>query len=125
MDRAVLALLKTRVKNFDQLVDELRPFLQESPEIDAAAGAKYLTREIAPVLLAVAAAFGEAGEFDAPAVEQIVRRAAAEANIKAAPLIHAIRVALTGRTVSAGLFELTALLGASRAADRLRRASAH
>jgi glutamyl-tRNA synthetase len=42
--------------------------------------------------------------------------------VKAAALIHATRVAVTGRSVSAGLFELLVLLGRNRVIDRLNRA---
>ena len=41
----VLELLKPRVKKLDQLVDELRPFLVDEPEIDPAAAAKHLRRK--------------------------------------------------------------------------------
>src|SRR3982750_2563356 len=48
----VLDLLKTRARNLDHLVDELRPFLvgDEAVEIDPAAAAKHLTPETQPVL---------------------------------------------------------------------------
>src|SRR5262249_6694642 len=39
----VLDLIKPRVKRLGQLVDELRPFLVEEPEIDPAAAARHLT----------------------------------------------------------------------------------
>ena len=50
----VIALLQSRVKNLDQLVDELRPFLVDTPEIDEAAGRKHLTAEIAQPLARLA-----------------------------------------------------------------------
>jgi glutamyl/glutaminyl-tRNA synthetase len=43
--------------------------------------------------------------------------------VKAAALIHATRVAVTGRAVSAGLFDLLVLLGRSRVIHRLRQAA--
>ena len=42
--------------------------------------------------------------------------------LKVAALIHATRVAVTGRAVSAGLFDVLVLLGPSRVSRRLRRA---
>ena len=41
--------------------------------------------------------------------------------VKAGVLIHATRLAMTGRTVSPGLFEMLRLLGKSEVADRLDR----
>jgi len=43
--------------------------------------------------------------------------------VKAATLIHAARVAVTGKTVSPGLFEVLGLLGRERVLSRLRAAA--
>ena len=118
----VLDLLKPRVKNLDQLVDELRPFLVDQPEIDPAAAAKHLSAEIRPLLSQLAATLDGLEPFDPAPVEQALRGAAEQAGVKAAALIHATRVAVTGRAVSAGLFELLVLLGRNRVSERLRRA---
>jgi len=111
------------VKNLDQLVDELRPFLVEQPEIDPAAAAKHLTPAILATLVRFATALEGLEPYDAPTVEQALRAAAEEAGMKAATLIHATRVAVTGRAVSAGLFDLLVLLGRTRVIHRLRRAA--
>jgi glutamyl-tRNA synthetase len=57
--------------------------------------------------------------FDEPHVEAAVRRTAEQQDIKAAVLIHATRVAMTGRTASPGIFEVLVLLGRERALARL------
>jgi glutamyl-tRNA synthetase len=119
---SVLDLLKPRVKNFDQLVDELRPFLVEEPDIDAAAAARHLAPEIRPLLAKLAAALERIDPYEPAVVEQRLRATAEESGVKAAALIHATRVAVTGRAVSAGLFELLVLLGRDRVIRRLRRA---
>ena len=54
-------------------------------------------------------------------MEAAVRGTAAERGIKAGALIHATRVAVTGRTTSPGLFEVLALLGRERTVARLER----
>jgi glutamyl-tRNA synthetase len=118
----VLDLLKPRVKNLDQLVDELRPFLVDLPEIDPAAAAKHLSAEIRPLLVQLASILDGLEPYDAPAIEQALRGAAELAGVKAAALIHATRVSVTGRAVSAGLFELLVLLGRTSVGTRLRRA---
>ena len=41
--------------------------------------------------------------------------------VKAAALIHAVRVAVTGKAVSPGLFEVVALVGRTRVLARLAR----
>jgi glutamyl-tRNA synthetase len=59
--------------------------------------------------------------FDAAAVDTVLRATAERAGVKAAALIHATRVAVTGRAVSAGLFDVVACLGRERVVYRLRR----
>ena len=119
---AVLDLLKPRVKKLDQLVDELRPFLVEEPEFDQGAVGKHLTAAIQPVLARFADAVERQKPGDPAAVEQLLRGTAEQAGVKAAALIHGTRVAVTGRAVSAGLFEVLSLLGVERTVQRLRRA---
>jgi glutamyl-tRNA synthetase len=118
----VLELLKPRVRTLDQLVDELRPFLVDEPAIDPAAAAKHLTPEIRPLLSRLATTIGGLEPFDPAAAEQALRATAEQAGVKAAALIHATRVAVTGRSVSAGLFELLVLLSRTRVVERLNRA---
>jgi glutamyl-tRNA synthetase len=121
----VLELLKPRVKTLDHLVEELRPFLVDQPEIDSAAAAKHLSDSVRPLLENLATALETLQPFDAATVEQTLRSTSDAAGVKAAALIHATRVALTGRAVSAGLFDVVALLGRSRAVTRLRRAASY
>lgn len=117
----VLELLKPRVKKLDQLAEELRPFLVEEPAIDPGAASKYITAEIRPALTALADELTRATPFDAPTIETVLRATAERCGVKGAPLIHATRVAVTGRAVSAGLFDVLALLGRDRVTGRVRR----
>ena len=119
----VLDLLKPRVKKIDHLVDEMRPLLapDDDVEIDSGAADKHLTREIAPILSRLAELYQTERPASPAEVEQLVRSAAQQGNVKAASLIHATRVAMTGRTVSAGLFELLAIMGVERVSRRLER----
>jgi glutamyl-tRNA synthetase len=118
----ILDLLKPRVKKLDQLVEELRPFLVDEPAIDPAAAAKHLSADVHPVLMRFAGALDSIEPFEPASIERVLRATAEAGGVKAAALIHATRVAVTGRAVSAGLFEVLALLGRRRVQDRLSRA---
>jgi len=122
---AVLELLKPRVKKLDQLVDELRPFLVDEPELDPAAVAKHLEAAVRPILVELADRVDRAGAIEPSAIEATMRSLAEERGIKAAALIHATRVSVTGRSVSAGLFDVLARLGSTRVSRRLRRAASY
>jgi len=54
--------------------------------------------------------------------EAALRTVADATGVKAATLIHAVRVAVTGRTASPGLFEVLSLLGRERTRARLTSA---
>ena len=53
----------------------------------------------------------------------MLRSVADERGLKPALLIHATRVAVTGRSVSPGLYEVLELLGQERTCSRLDRAA--
>ncbi len=74
-------------------------------------------------LAAFAAACRELPTFDPASIEAALRNVADAGGVKAAALIHASRVAVTGRAVSPGLFEVLALLGRMRVDARLEAAS--
>ncbi|MGI8860160.1 MAG: hypothetical protein ACR2HO_08420, partial [Rubrobacteraceae bacterium] len=63
-------------------------------------------------------------EWTEEAIEETVRGLAAEREKGARHLIHPLRFAVTGRTVSAGLFETMHLLGRERSMMRIEDAAA-
>jgi glutamyl-tRNA synthetase len=122
LDR-VLELVRPRVKKLDQFPNEMRPFLAGTVEFDEAAVARYLARpEIVPALVALAQTLESADPFSSATLEPAFRAFAEEQGLKAAALIHATRVAVTGRSVSPGLFDVLELLGRDRVISRLRDA---
>ena len=60
--------------------------------------------------------------FEPVPIETALREVAAAEGIKAASLIHASRVAVTGQSVSPGVFEVLALAGRDRVLQRLAAA---
>lgn len=120
--RRLLELLRPRGKRLTDFVDLARPYLRETVEYDADAVEKHLGAPgLAEHIAALVASLRTVHPFDEPHVEAEVRRTAAERGIKAASLIHATRVAVTGRTTSPGLFEVLALLGRERTIVRLEQ----
>jgi len=117
----LLELVRPRVKKLDQFVEELRPFLQDAVDYDQAAIAKHLGKpEVRDVLAALPGTLSSLAPFTSATVEPALRALAESQGIKAAALIHATRVAVTGRAVSPGLFDVLELLGSERASSRVR-----
>jgi glutamyl-tRNA synthetase len=121
----VLDLLKLRAKTLNDFVELGRYFFVEDPAYDPGAVVKHLRSEgMREHLEAIGAAFAGLPEFDAETAEAALRAVAETRKVKAASLIHALRVALTGRSASPGLFEVAVLLGRQAIATRIDRAIA-
>ena len=120
---AVLELLKPRLKRLDEVARIGRFFFTDGLDYDEAAVRKHLRVEgMAAHLAALNEAFSALESFDVVLLEQTLRWVAEVRVVKAATLIHAVRVAITGRTVSPGLFEVLALLGRERTRVRIEAA---
>ena len=116
----VIDLLKPRVQRLPQFVEEARPFLSDEIVFDEAAVKKHLAKtELAGPFERLRAAFETAEPFAADVLEPMLRTLAEDQGVKPAALIHATRVAVTGRAVSPGLFEVLELLGRERVARRM------
>ena len=100
-------------------------FFRSQVDFDAQAVAKHLSDPRARDLLRrLRSALAATGTWDVPAIEAAVRGAAEELGVQSKVVIHPLRVALTGKTIGPGLFELIDVLGRDRVLERLDRAIA-
>jgi len=79
--------------------------------------------QVADHLEALATRLGSVRDFTIESLEKETRSLAMERGLKAGELIGLARVALTGRKVSPGIFEVVWLLGCEQAVRRLRDAA--
>jgi len=120
---AVLELLRPRAKRLGDFATQGALFFGDAIEYDAAAVEKHLrTAEMDAHLAAIDVSLAGLETFDPVSTEGVVRALAEGRGVKASVLIHAVRVAVTGKTVSPGLFDVLALLGRDRVRDRLAAA---
>ena len=118
----LLELLRPRVKRLTEFVEQARPLLTEMVAYEPEAVEKHLSSpDLAGHVAALVDALDTATSFDEAQVEAAVRGTASARGLKAGALIHATRVAVTGRTQSPGLFEVLAWLGRERTRARLMR----
>jgi glutamyl-tRNA synthetase len=98
-------------------------FLVESPEMDAAAVQQRLAKPgVRPLLEAFAARLRTVEPFEPAAIEAALKETVAAAGVKVGDLVHAVRVAVTGRTVGPGLYDCLAILGLDASLSRIERA---
>jgi glutamyl-tRNA synthetase len=120
---AVLELLKPRAKRLDEFVALGWFFWSDALEYDAAAVEKHLRApDMDGHLDALDTVFAGLDSFDPVAIEAALRATAETRSVKAPTLIHAVRVVVTGKTVSPGLFDVLALLGRMRVHARFSAA---
>jgi glutamyl-tRNA synthetase len=116
----VLALLVPRAKRLGDFAPQALPFLGSIDTYDSAAVAKHLSVPgLAHHLGALADAYRSLEPFDETRAASTLRQIAEAGGLKAGMLIHATRLALTGRAVSPGLFETLVLIGRERSVARL------
>ena len=60
--------------------------------------------------------------YDLASTEAAYNKIAAESGLALGKVIHPTRLALTGRTVSPGMFDVMVLLGKERTIERLKKA---
>jgi glutamyl-tRNA synthetase len=121
----LIELLRPRVKRLTEFVEQARPLLERPADYQPDGVQKHLSLVgIRDHVAAVAAALQPVSPFDEPHVEAAVRSTAAGQGLKAGQLIHVVRLALTGRTASPGLFEMIVLLGREESLARLHQLDA-
>jgi glutamyl-tRNA synthetase len=120
---AVLELLRPRAKRLDDFATQGALFFSDAVEYDAAAVDKHLRGPGTDAHLeSIDTALASLETFDPASTEAALRSLADARGVKAGVLIHAVRVAVTGKTASPGLFDVLSLLGRDRVRARLAAA---
>lgn len=90
---------------------------------DESAVKKRITEppEAIPLLRAFRDKLAEQTDFSHTALEQLMQRFLEERNRKIGDIIHALRVAVTGKSVGLGMFETLEILGKERVLRRINR----
>ena len=119
----VIDLYKMRFRTLSEFVDLTACFFTDDFAADAGAQKKrdkYLKEsETRRAFSEFKTALQSLDEFTKESIENICRNLAEQYNIKPASIIHPTRVAISGKTGGAGLFEMMELLGKERVVRRL------
>ncbi len=128
-----VATLRERAKTLNELAEFASFYLRDDIEPEAKAVAKFLKPDISEPLKTLADELSNVnGDFSEAAIQAVFEHVLASFSLKLGQLAQPVRVALTGGTVSPGIYEVIAVLGKQRtvarlhaAVDRIRGASAH
>ncbi|MCY0885291.1 MAG: glutamate--tRNA ligase [Firmicutes bacterium] len=119
---AVVELLRERARTLPELAEQVAYFYQAPATYDPKGVRKHFADpETAARLEGLARRLEAVEPWTRAGIEAAVDAEAAERGLARAALIHPARLAVTGRTVGPGLFELLEVLGRVATVDRLRR----
>lgn len=122
--RKAIPLLQPRAKNLVELAEASRFFLVDATflQYDENAVKKFLTAESISLLAEYSALLRGVDDFREEPLETLTKNFIEEHGLNFKVLAQPIRVAITGRTASPGLFETMQVLGKSQTLARLDRA---
>ena len=121
--RAACAIAQEKAQTLAEVWDLIR-FLFEPPVDDEKAWAKVMKEGALAALEASRSALVEASEFDPDAVEAALDPIPDQLGSKPGKVFQPIRVAITGTSVSPGIFESLAALGREESLARIDAAVA-
>ncbi|HET9795795.1 MAG TPA: glutamate--tRNA ligase [Thermoanaerobaculia bacterium] len=106
-----IALHRERSRTLAELRSAIADYAADPLEYDAGGLKKNVGADTASLLAALGERFSAAADFRKEALEAMLRELATEKGISAGKIIHPLRLALTGKTVGAPLFDVVELLG--------------
>ncbi len=120
----IMALVKDRISRTVEIPASVGYFYGDTLDYDEEEFDKQFGKEfVQETFPELAGRLKNLPEWTEEAIEEVVRGLAAEKEKGARHLIHPLRYAVTGRTVSAGLFETMSLLGRERSLLRIEDAT--
>lgn len=120
-----LAIVKPKVKHLSDVPDWIGFLFREDFACDPEAVEKSLRKAGALDLLAsLGKAFEALDDWTPARVEECLKSTAAALGVKAGELVHPARVAVSGRSVGPGLYEMLCVLGKDRVLARFAQAPA-
>ncbi|MEJ2040242.1 MAG: glutamate--tRNA ligase [Desulfosarcinaceae bacterium] len=120
--KAVIPTLQPRSKTLQEMADQALFYYAEEIQYEEKAAAKFLKAGILPPMLALRDSLSALASYNEKALEEVFVRLMEQFQIKLGKIAQPLRVALTGGTVSPGIFEIMVVLGRERVLGRIEKA---
>jgi len=118
----VIPCLNQRAKTLVEMAEKSAFYFKKEVEFDEKARDKFLTTETRPLLQKAIAGLSLLEKFSAEEIEALFNKVVEEEGVKLGKLAQPVRVALTGTTVSPGIYDVILLLGKEETLKRLNQA---
>lgn len=118
---SLVKLFQGRLSRLTDFMEWADFFFVKNIKIDKEAKEKFFAQDLSNEFKLFIERLENLDKFDIATIESSFRQLVGELNIEARTLIHPIRIALTGKTVGPGLFEVIYYLGRERTKARLMK----
>ena len=118
----IIPTLQPRSKNLQELADQAHFYYIESVSYDEKAAKKFLKANVLEPLKALKHRLQDLEDYGEKKLEDLFTALLGEFEIKLGKIAQPVRVALTGTSVSPGIFEIITVLGKERVIARLEKA---
>lgn len=116
-----ICTFQPRVHTLVEMADAMRVYFVEKVELDPAAAGKFLTEAMEEPFERLISAIEQMEDFRQESLESVFQQILNDMGLKFGKIAQPVRVALTGGTVSPGLFEMMGVMGKEAVLDRLKR----
>ena len=121
----VIETLQPRSKTFIEMADGAGFYFVEKPVYDEKSAVKFLKPDLLVPMKQLADTVSAMEAFTEKDLEDIFKQVMETSGLGFGKIAQPVRVALTGKTVSPGIFEMMLALGREKVVSRLRDAVAH
>jgi len=118
----IVVSLRERAKTFKEMAQMAEFFFQDKLTFDEAARSKFLSVATKPVLADFLEGFRALPDADEEPLKAFIEGLTEKYKTKPVNIIQPIRVALCGRAVSPGIFEVVNILGKEKVENRIAKA---
>jgi len=119
----IVNILRERAKTLLELANSSDYFFVDEVKYEEAARKKFLTQEALPIFEALIDRLSSLDEFTITELQKIFGEITEKRGLKLVQIAQPARVALTGGTVSPGIFEVMEILGKEKVKERLKKAA--
>jgi glutamyl-tRNA synthetase len=118
----VISTLQPRSKTLVEMADQSRFYYLDDIAYDEKAARKFLKANVLDPMKELLIRLSALEPFDEKGLEPLFKQFLADFDIKLGKIAQPVRVALTGTSVSPGIFEIITVLGKDRVRERLEKA---
>jgi glutamyl-tRNA synthetase len=119
----VIETLQPRSKTLVEMAQGAAFYYKDEIEFEEKAAKKFLKPETADLLTQCADAFEGLGDFSQASQEEAFKQIMEDTGLGFGKIAQPLRVAVTGTTVSPGIFEMFIALGKDKTIQRIRKAA--